>query len=466
MSQTLGVAILAAGEGKRLKLAPPKPLVSLCGRKLVDFPLTESLAFAREAELERSALIVVTGHRRDEVEGYLKQEYSGRVGLALQPQPRGTADALKSYFESDKKTKQTDLTLVFCADTPLIRQGDLLSLYQALVAGGSQAVAAVFRTDNPHGYGRVVEGKPGFHIVEERDADADIQKISVVNSGLYLFRTPFLLQHIDQIKPGGSGEFYLTDIFQDQWPVETVFFPNSSAFLGVNTVRQLGDAEHRIRQEINQRHQANGVHIIDHRHTYIDWDVAIGAGSVIHPHNFIYGGVRLGASVTMEPFCTIRETEIADHACIKSYCYLEGAVVGEGASIGPFARIRPGSDIGPSARVGNFVETKQAKLHRGVKVAHLSYVGDAEIGDETNIGCGFITCNYDGANKHKTTVGKGAFIGSDTQIVAPVSIGDGAYIGSGSTINRDVPDGAFAVARAKQVTREGMAKRFIKKEVC
>lgn len=466
MNPSIGIAILAAGKGTRLNLDHPKPLTPICGRRLIDFPLTESLAFAQKTKLQASP-VVVTGHRRGEVEEYLNKKYAGLpIGLALQREQRGTADALKAYFDAQKRAQEMDLTLVLCADTPLIRRGDLSFLYQTLQEEAHlQAIAAVFHTDHPHGHGRIIMPPPpfpGFHIVEEKEANDEIRKITTVNSGLCLLRTPFLLQQLQQIRPSKSNEFYLTDIFQDELPVKALLCPNSTAFLGVNTLIQLSDADFHIRREINRRHQEHGVHIIDPRHTYIDWDVTIGAGSVIHPHNFIYSGTKIGPFVTIGPSNSIKETEIREYAHIKSYSYLEGAIIGEHSSIGPFARIRPGSDIGESAKIGNFVETKQVKIERAVKVGHLSYVGDAEIGEETNIGCGFITCNYDGANKHRTTIGKRSFIGSDTQTIAPISIGDDAYIGSGSTISKDVPEQAFAVARARQVTREGMAKRFKK----
>ena len=458
------MAILAAGEGTRFKLGRPKPLSPICGQKLVDFPLSESLAFAGKVALD-IAPVVVIGHGREQVEEYLGQKYS-EVRFAHQPQRLGTADALKHYFALGGGTQKTSFTLVLCADTPLIRERHLSTLYKAMEEdSGADALVAVFRAHNSHGYGRIIEAGPygpGFHIVEERDANDEVRKIDLVNSGLYLFRTPFLLEHLSSIAAGPSGEAYLTDIFQDERQVRAVPFSDANAFVGVNTLPQLCDAEYSIRREINARHHARGVHIIDHRHTYIDWDVEIGEGSVIHPNSFIYAGTQIGKGVTIEPCCMIRQTKICDGAIIKGHGHLEGAVVREGAAIGPFARIRPGSDIGKDAKIGNFVETKKVKIHSEAKVSHLSYVGDAEIGEQTNIGCGFITCNYDGKDKHKTTIGKRAFIGSDSQTVAPVSIGDDAYIGSGSTINKDVPDGAFAVARARQVTREGMAKRFKK----
>ena len=220
----------------------------------MDFPLEESLAFAEKARL-LPLPIVVTGHHREEVEGYLNKKYLGKVQFAFQKEQKGTADALKAYFKSSQKTQKTDLTLVLCADTPLIRRSDLLSLFESLQRGEDEAVAAVFYTEDPQGYGRVIMGKQGFHIVEEQEANDEIRQISLVNSGLYLFKTSFLLDHLNHIRPNVHREFYLTHIFQDHLKVTAIPFPNSSTFLGVNTLAQLCDAEYQIRQEINRAHQ-------------------------------------------------------------------------------------------------------------------------------------------------------------------------------------------------------------------
>ena len=216
MGQTIGIAILAAGRGERLNLNVPKPLVPLCGKKLVDFPVSESLAFAREASLEAFS-VAITGHFREEVERHLEEKYSGQLTFAFQPEQRGTADALRSYFESHAETREMDFTLVICGDTPLIRRKELSSLYQALQEENLLAVAATFCVPNPHGYGRIIEGDHGFHIIEEKDADDETKKVSQVNSGLYLCKTSFLLQHVYEVQLNRNNEFYLTDIFQD-WP--------------------------------------------------------------------------------------------------------------------------------------------------------------------------------------------------------------------------------------------------------
>lgn len=456
--KSIGIVILAAGEGKRLSSLFPKPLANLCGRKLIDFPLVESMTFAQKSNL-KPLPVVVTGYGREQVEDHL----AGRAQFAFQEERRGTADALRVAV-SGEAFLGLDVVLVLCADTPHIRERELSMLYQTLLEEeGLGGVAAVFRASDPTGYGRVVLGSPGFHVVEEKEASFEELSMDLVNSGVYLFRTPFLLEHLNKIQPQeGKKEAYLTSIFQDHLPVKPLFFAESTPFLGVNTPRQLSDSEHHIRQEINRRHQENGVRILDHRHTYIDWDVIIGPDSVIYPHNFIYSGTQIGSQVIIEPINFIRETQIHSHVLIKSHCHLERALIRKGATIGPFARVRADSDIGESCRVGNFVETKKAKLHAGVKANHLSYLGDIEVGEGSNIGCGFITCNYDGVQKHQTVLGKEVFIGSNAKMIAPLKVGDRAFIGAGSTINQDVPSDAFAVARARQVIKEGEAQRFRK----
>lgn len=461
MSKKVGFAVLAAGEGTRLKMNLAKPMAPLCGKKLVDFPMMAALDFLQD---KQGKISIITGHRREEVESYLSSNYEN-IEFCFQEKQLGTGDALKSYFANSSVAETMDYTVVICADTPLIRSEHLDELLVELESDNREAVAAIFQTNKPEGYGRIICGNPGFHIVEEKDATDEQKAVNWVNSGLYIFKTNYLKNHLNDLSSNNkANEFYLTDLFQDDRNVKAVSFKDDSTFLGVNDQIQLSQAEHLIRREINNRHLAAGVRVIDPRHTFIDYDVKIGEGSVIYPNCHIFEGCHLGSGVEVEPGCILKNTSIEDGVHLKAYSYFEDAIVRKKAVIGPFARIRPGSDIGEESKIGNFVETKKVHLDKGVKVSHLSYVGDAQVGENTNIGCGFITCNYDGANKHKTIIGKNSFIGSDSQMIAPVNIGNEAYIGSGSTINQDVPDGGFAIARARQVTKEGMAKKFIKKK--
>lgn len=461
---TIGAAILAAGQGTRLKMKCPKPLAPALGLCLVDYPIMALEAFYRDCQLDGHS-VAVTGHQRENVENYLRQRYNEEhLHFAQQKEQRGTADALRAYFEGYPEAKTFEYTAVICADTPLIRAYDLERLYHYLTQNQLDAVAATFYAANPHGYGRIVrQEEGGFHIVEEKDANSAQKAINEVNSGLYLMRTSFILEHLQNVDcKNASGEFYLTDLFHPERKVAPVLFPHEETFVGVNTLEQLEQVTASLRQEKCRELRQHGVRMLDPKSLYIDWEVQASSGVVLYPNVIIEGATRLGEGVIVGAGSVITDSIVYDFAEIKPYSVLEEATVGEHVSVGPFARLRPGADIGKNSKIGNFVEIKKSKLHHGVKVSHLSYVGDAEIGDETNIGCGFITCNYDGVNKFKTTIGKNCFIGSDSQTIAPVSIGDDCFVACGSTISQPLEDGDFAISRGKQVTKSKMASRFLK----
>ncbi|MDO9184079.1 MAG: bifunctional UDP-N-acetylglucosamine diphosphorylase/glucosamine-1-phosphate N-acetyltransferase GlmU [Bacteriovorax sp.] len=466
MNLTIGAVILAAGEGKRLKLDAPKPLAPCLDKKLVDFPIKELKKFFSQNKIN-GKITAVIGHQRELIKNYIEKNYA-EINFAVQVEQRGTADALRSYFDSteDKEiTKQFQYTLVICADTPVVSAYELTEMLNLLINENLDGVAASFIENNPKGYGRIVRGKTGFHITEEKDASSDVQKITEVNSGLYLLKTTYVLEHLKAIDSNNkSGEFYLTDVFKDGLNVKAHCFPNGNVFLGVNTLSQLEEAEKALRIRKKNELRENGVRFIDSSHCYIDSDVEVGEGTVIYPNTFLTGKTIIGKNVVIEMGAQIINSIIDDGAKVLAYSILEGARLHTKASAGPFARLRPGADIGPEAKIGNFVEIKKSVLDRGVKVSHLSYVGDAFIGEETNIGCGFITCNFDGVNKHITRIGKNSFIGSDSQTIAPVEIGDNCFVASSSTITKNMPDGSFAISRGQQTTKEGMAKKFLKKK--
>lgn len=461
MSLTIGAVILAAGEGKRLKLDAAKPLAPCLDKKLVDFPLREIEKFFARNKLVGTKTAVI-GHQRELVQTYIASRYP-EVKYAIQERQLGTADALRAYFDSNPATHEFDYTLVICADTPAVSENELTQMLELLEKTKCDAVAATFLELKPKGYGRIIRGAKGFHIVEEKDATDEQRLITEVNSGLYLLKTSYVLQHLKEIDSNNkSGEFYLTDIFKDHLNVQPLLFPEGNIFLGVNTLEQLEYVERILRKQKMATLREAGVRFIDSSHTYIDDEVEIGAGTVIYPNSFITGLTKIGKNVVVEMGAQIKNSQIADNSKVLAYSILEGAKLGEKAHAGPFARLRPGADIGPEAKVGNFVEIKKSVLDRGVKVSHLSYVGDAFIGEETNIGCGFITCNYDGANKNITKIGKNCFIGSDSQTVAPVEIGDDCFVASSTTVTKNMPAGAFAISRGQQVTKEGIAKKFIR----
>ncbi len=469
----IGIAILAAGEGKRLKINRPKVLVDMLGKSLLEYSVEACKAFLKTKNIE-GMISIVTGHGKDEVESKIKScSENGDVMFAFQAQQKGTADAVKSYFSETPGANETEYTLVMCGDTPLIRGEDLVTLWDSICKDEKiLAVDATCKVENSAGYGRIVRSKSpvvkedGFHIVEEKDCSDEEIEILEINSGMYIFSTQFLLDNLDSIgSDNKANEFYLTDMFKDNLKVRTCFFADSYKFYGVNTLDQLEVVTEIAQTEkiISLRNQ--GVRFLDSQSVLLDWDCEIAEGVTIYPNAVIEGKTKIGSMSIIGPGAVINNSTIEKGSNIKAYSYITDSIVREGAAIGPFAQLRPGSDIGKKAKVGNFVEVKKAKLGEGAKVSHLSYVGDAEIGDETNIGCGFITCNYDGANKHFTKIGKKSFIGSDCQMVAPVEIGDEAYVGSGSTITKNVASGDFAVGRAKQENKKGMAKRFLKKKM-
>ncbi|MBP9674959.1 MAG: bifunctional N-acetylglucosamine-1-phosphate uridyltransferase/glucosamine-1-phosphate acetyltransferase, partial [Bacteriovoracaceae bacterium] len=317
---------------------------------------------------------------------------------------------------------------------------------------------------NPTGYGRIKRAeKVGFHIVEEKEASLEEKKIKEVNSGLYLLRTSFLLQELKKISAQNKAhEFYLTDLFKAGISVDLCVFDQADDFQGVNDLKQLEEVESFLLKRKKQSLQEQGVRFLHSPSVIIDWDVKISAGTQIHAGVELRGKTVVAGDVIIESGCIIKNSCIEKSAVIKAYSYIEEAQVGSFATVGPFARLRAETFIGEFAKIGNFVELKKVKLHKGVKISHLSYVGDAEVGENTNIGCGFITCNYDGAEKHFSEIGADTFIGSDTQLIAPIKIGNKVYIASGSTINQDIPDEGFAIARTRQVTKEKMSSRFIK----
>ncbi|MCF8058255.1 MAG: bifunctional UDP-N-acetylglucosamine diphosphorylase/glucosamine-1-phosphate N-acetyltransferase GlmU [Bacteriovoracaceae bacterium] len=463
MADKIGVAILAAGLGKRMGVPTAKPLIPLMGQKLVDFPLVAAVNFCSDQSMDMKVGVVV-GHQKEEVESYLKERHKNlSLDFPVQKEQKGTADALRAYFDSCPWAKDMDYTLVLCADTPLLTKTELNSLWKTLKDKNWNSIAATFRTKNPTGYGRIIQGDVGFKIVEEKDASDEERLVNEVNSGLYIFETNTILKNLLGVDSNNkSGEFYLTDVFQIGSEVGTICFDDESPFLGVNSPVQLSQALHQLKSRINEDHQNNGVLILERQHTYIEPTVQIAPGATIYPNCYLHGKTTIATGVEIEPGSIIKDSQIAEGVTIKAYSYLEEAKVAPMCQIGPYARLRPGTDLGEKCKIGNFVEVKKAKLDSSVSVSHLSYVGDAEIGENVNIGCGFITCNYDGEAKHKTVIGKNSFIGSDTQMIAPITIGESAFVASGSTINQDVPSEGFALSRSRQVTKENMASRFLK----
>ncbi len=374
---------------------------------------------------------------------------------------KGTADALAS---AQPQTLE-GIVVILNGDHPLVTSQDIRSMVETFNESSHALIVVTAVVKNPGSFGRIVREGPTLHsIVEARDAGPETKKIREINTGLYVARAETLTEFLPKIQNrNAQKEFYLTDIVgllrEDRQGVDGVQFPPHVAF-GVNSQEELMRAGRRVFQLNAKAHMDNGVIILDAKTTYIESDVIIGEGSVIYPGTFLKSGTQLGRFCVVEPNCMINASRIGDAVQIRMGSYLEKAQVGARSEIGPYARLRPETEIGEEAKIGNFVELKKVKFGARSKASHLTYLGDAIIGEDTNIGCGTITCNY--AVDHKkylTKIGNNVFVGSDTQFVAPIEIGDGAVIGSGSTITKDVPADALAVTRAQQIIKQNYRKK-------
>ncbi len=430
--------VLAAGEGTRMRSARPKVLHCVAGRSL----LAHVLAAVGEAGVTATAVVIGPGQETVAAEAL---RVSPGAQCFVQDERRGTAHAVlaaKSAIE-----RQPDDILIVYGDTPFIRPATLKRLRTALAANVAVAVLG-FRPADPAGYGRlIVAGGKLIAIREEADASASERAIALCNGGIMALAGTQALAILERIGPHNrKGEYYLTDavaIAREMQLNAVAVEVEEDEVRGINTKSQLAEAEAVAQQRLRNAALDAGVTFVAPETVFLCSDTKFGKDVVVEPY------VVFGEKVTVE-----------DGAVIRSFSHLVGAHVGKGASVGPFARLRPGTRLGDGARVGNFVETKQAVIEAGAKANHLSYIGDAVVGANANVGAGTITCNFDGSAKHRTTIGEGAFIGSNSALVAPVKIGARAYIGSGSVITEDVPADALALARGKQVIKQGWAARL------
>jgi bifunctional UDP-N-acetylglucosamine pyrophosphorylase/glucosamine-1-phosphate N-acetyltransferase len=446
--------ILAAGKGTRMKSALPKVLHPVAGVPMTLFP-------ARLArQLGCAPTVLVVGHGAAAVEAALTGE---GLGFALQAEQLGTGHALLCAREALGGFAGT--LLLLCGDVPLLRQQTLERLLAYHAAQQAAVTVLTAELSDPHGYGRIVrDGEEVLRIVEEKDASLKEKAIREINTGIYAFEAPFVFEALQRVgRDNAQGEYYLTDVvaiarelgkrvcaLAAAEPLET---------LGINDRVQLAQASALMRQRINEGLMRAGVTLVDPAATYVEPQVEIGEDTVLHPGVHLRGATRIGRDCLVEPGAILVDCVLADRVHVKGGSVLEGSQVGAGSSIGPMAHLRAGTVLAGDNKIGNFVETKKARLGRKSQASHLTYIGDAEVGERVNFGCGTITCNYDGVHKHQTTIGDDVFIGSDVQFVAPVTIGSGSLIGAGSTITRDVPPDALALSRAEQKVIEGWAAR-------
>ncbi|OUM95553.1 MAG: UDP-N-acetylglucosamine diphosphorylase/glucosamine-1-phosphate N-acetyltransferase [Thermobacillus sp. ZCTH02-B1] len=446
--------VLAAGLGKRMKSKRHKVLHPVCGKPM----LGHVLDVAAEAGCGRT--IVIVGHGADAVRSYV----GDRAECVLQAEQLGTGHAVLQAGELIGGEEGT--TVVICGDTPLIRPETIRAMLEEHERAGAAATMLTAVVPDPAGLGRVIRGKDGRveRIVEHRDCTPDELRITEINAGTYCFDNRKLFEALGKVKnDNAQGEYYLTDvigILHDAGETIAAYrTPDPAEAAGVNDRIALAEAERLMRERINRRHMEAGVTIIDPQTTYIDAGVEIGADTVIWPGTILRGRTVIGEDCVVGPQADITDSVIGRGVTVRHSVLLE-AEVGDGCTIGPYAHLRPGSKLAAGCRIGDFVELKNAKLGEGTKVPHLSYVGDAIVGRDVNFGCGAITVNYDGYNKSVTEIGDRAFIGSNVNLIAPVKIGEDAYVVAGSTITHDVKPNDMAIARERQINKEGYAEKL------
>lgn len=449
------IVILAAGQGTRMKSNLPKVLHPISGRPMIEHVLDTAQTVSPDT------ITLIVGHQADIVRAKLGNVQ--KIQFAVQEPQLGTAHALQQA--EPLLAGRSGALLLLSGDVPLLSPGTLKRLLETHRSSGAAATVVTATVERPYGYGRIVRSRGRIsRIVEERDASPTQRQIKEINSGIYAFDLEPLFEALRGIaSQNAQGEFYLTDLVaiyrRRKLPVETLLIENAQEIRGINSRSELAEVSRLVRQKKNEELMAAGVTFIDPATTYVDPEAEIAADTVLHPGVIIEGRTRIGAACEIQAYVRISDSEIGDRVTINSFCLLSGAQVATGAALGPFAHLRPGTKIGENARIGNFVELKNTTLGPGSKANHLSYLGDATIGANVNVGAGTITCNYDGVNKHRTVIEDGAFIGSDSQLIAPVTVGKEAYVGAGSSIVSDVPAGALGIARSRQTNIEGWAER-------
>jgi bifunctional UDP-N-acetylglucosamine pyrophosphorylase/glucosamine-1-phosphate N-acetyltransferase len=445
----LTFVILAAGEGKRMRSRHPKVLHRLCGRPLVGYPLRIARALA-------DRIVLVVGPEAGEV----RRLAGAEVEFVEQAERLGTGHALQQA----RPVCGAGAIVVLPGDVPLLSETTVTRLVERHRTAGAAATVLTAVVERPAGYGRILRQRGRVHaIVEDRDATDDQKKIREINTSVYCFEARHLWPALDRVGANNEqGEYYLTDVIgllaRGGAFVEAVETLDPAECLGVNDRRQLAALAAIQRQRILDHLMADGVTILDPATTFVDDTVLVGPDTVLHPGVALEGETVIGAECVVGAGSQIASSRLGDRVTVKPYCVLAEAVVDDEAILGPFCHLRPQSHVGPKARIGNFVELKKSKIGRGSKVPHLSYVGDAQVGEDVNIGAGTITCNYDGARKHPTVIGDRAFIGTNSSLVAPLTVGEGAYVGAGSTITKSVPAGALALERGPQVVKRNWAE--------
>jgi len=444
--------ILAAGKGTRMKSGLVKVLHPAAGQPMIDYPVTAARAAGA------TPVVLVVGHQAEAVQGHFRG--ADDIRCVLQEEQLGTGHAVACA--RDALAGFSGTVLILCGDTPLLRVETLKRLIAFHRAQEAAVTVLTATLDDPYGYGRIVRDESGavLRIVEQKDADPEEQGIREINSGIYCMDAAFLFGNIDSVgSDNAQKEFYLTDLVamavHKGLGCLALESDDAEEIMGVNDRGQLAEAGRILRRRINQDLMLSGVTITDPDQTYIDQGVAIGPDTVIHPNCRISGATTIGSGCVIDGNVSISNCRIAGNCHIKAGSVLEDSELHEAVAVGPMAHLRPGTVLHPHVKIGNFVETKKIVMGEGSKASHLTYLGDAEIGRDVNIGCGTITCNYDGVNKHRTVIGDQVFIGSDVQLVAPVTVGRNSLVAAGTTVTIDVPPDSLAISRVPQVNKDG-----------
>ncbi len=432
------VLILAAGLGKRMKSEYPKVVHKVLDKPMINWVIDTGKKFGKCG--------VIVGHKAEIVRKYLPED----VDVFIQQPQLGTGHAVmcaKEFIDDD--------ILILYGDVPLISYETLHRLKETHERNKNDVTVLVMNLPNPTGYGRIVKNGDKIKIVEDKDASLEEKKITLVNTGIYIFRKNFLLENLPKLRnDNAQREYYLTDLVEMAQKVSIVEVENVEEVSGVNDRVQLATLNAVAKEIILERLMLSGVTVVDPASTFIGPDVEIGQDTVIEPFTFIYGKTKIGKNCVIGPYTRIFDSVIEDNSSVVR-SEVEKAYIKENVSVGPFSRLREGTVLNEKVKIGNFVETKKTVIGKNSKAQHLTYLGDATIGEDVNIGAGTITCNYDGKNKYPTHIGDGAFIGSNSSLVAPVKIGKNALVGAGSVITEDVPDESLALGRAKQINKEG-----------
>ncbi|RRA47415.1 bifunctional UDP-N-acetylglucosamine diphosphorylase/glucosamine-1-phosphate N-acetyltransferase GlmU [Acidipila sp. EB88] len=452
----LAIVILAAGKGTRLRSSRPKVLHSIGGKPLLLHVIDAALQVVPSSDI-----FVITGHQSETVQAAVA--HTG-VHFIEQAEQRGTGHAIQLAIPA---LRDYEHVLVLSGDVPLLRTETVSALRDFHLRQRAAMTILSAEVEKPFGYGRIVRttanGPEVSRIVEQRDLAPEDQPIREINSGIYAFALDPLRAHIDRLEANNAqGELYLTDVAALMGKagerVLALEAPSASEILGANTIAEIMELDAHLRQATTARHMAAGVTIFQPHSVLIDAGVEIGPDTVIEPFVQLLGTTRIGSHSRIRSYSVLEDMIVGDHVQIRQGSILESSEVRDGALIGPYAHLRPESLVEEGVHIGNFVELKKTHMRRGAKANHLSYLGDAEIGEASNVGAGTIICNYDGVDKHKTIIGANAFIGSDSVLVAPLTIGDGAYVAAASCITEDVPAEALALGRARQTNKPGWAR--------